>query len=273
MKEEGVVYMIQGRRHQVVLAVSVWTLRQHYDGPVTIICTDDEGQKVAGRICDDSRSGCEMKVVTDCASGRHSGYLNKTRVVDWTPYRKTVFIDADTTVAGSLDRLFPIHDEVVLTSFSDWTSLGRRLRPRIMKWDHVEACEEDIAVSLKRGFPMINTGVFGFTKKTKVMEDWYDYTAQNVSFICDEIAMQLMFPRYPARVLSDAFNCSPFYGLHWDESVVRHYHGRKHLRPGNAVDSWWPAYKSAVSEKFANLHKWTPAGDNRLKDFLKKAKK
>jgi len=273
MAVDGVVYMIQGNKHAVVLAVSVWTLRKHWDGPVTLICADDNGFEVAGRIVDDQRSGCDIRLVRDAASGRNSGYLNKTRLVEWSPYDRTVFLDADTTVHGKIDGLFPHADEMVLTTFSNWTTKGHKLSERIKKWSEVEGCQSDVGVALKVNWPMINTGVMGFTPQTLAMADWHEYTSRYRSFICDEIAMQLMFRKYPARLLPQTYNCSPLYGLGYGSAVVRHYHGKKHLKNDRAKNSWLPEYHDAVAANFGCLKEWTPAGDRALRAFIRERRK
>ena len=265
MKSRGIVYLISGNKHAVVLVASVASLRKHWDGDVAIVGTDEAGYTLAQQVASDERLRVRAIKMDHGNYRRNSGYLNKTRINSVVPFDSTVFLDADTIVRGDITEVFPRGDEMVLTSWGGWVTTGNMMSSRIRKWSKVEPERVERMTSIS--WPAINTGVFGFTKRTVIMDDWYDVTKQNVIFICDEIAAQIMYPDYPVRLLTDKYNCSPFVGQNKDDSVVWHFHGKKHCKPA-AIDKWWPTYEECLSENYADINEWTPAGDKRLRRYL-----
>lgn len=263
---EGVVYLISGGRHWAVLVTSVMTLRDWYSGPVSVIATDDKGREIAKKISSDRRLQVEAVEMPHGKVKRNAGYANKTRLWEYSPFHSTVFLDADTTIQGPVDELFSQCDEMVLTGWGGWVSQGKMMAGRIRKWE--KQCPEMVQRMIASPWPAINTGVFGFTKDTLMVRDWWDVTKRNVCFICDEIAAQLMYPDYPVRLLTDRWNCSPWCGqTKADKANVLHYHGRKHLRDGNR-EHWYPHYQKAVDGNYAGIADWTPGGDTRLAAYL-----
>lgn len=266
---EGVVYLISGRRHWAVLVTSIVSLREWYGGPVSVIATDEAGRDVAGKIEQDKRLRVNAVDMPHGKYRRNAGYANKTRLWEYSPYHSTVFIDADTTIHGPVDELFSQCDEMVLTGWGGWVSQGNMMSGRIRKWS--KACPEMVHRMLASPWPAINTGMYGFTKDTLMVKDWWEVTKKNVSFICDEIAAQLMYPDYPVRLLTDRFNCSPTVGqCDPNEANILHYHGKKHVKPVN-IDHWLPCYERAVEGNFAGIAEWTPAGDPRLAAYLEES--
>jgi hypothetical protein len=140
------------------------------------------------------------------------------------------------------------------------------MRSRCEKWQSVAPNLVNRAVA--NAIPAVNTGVFAFTKKSQIMEPWLELTKKNPIFIADEIAMQLLYLDYPHRLLDDRYNCSGVYGAHQQDVVIWHFHGDKHLREGPSRSAWWPVYKECVEGDVGGINKWSPGGDNSLRDFL-----
>lgn len=300
MTDRGVIYQLSGTRHAPVLLVSLATLRRHWEGAVTIMVADPSADKLARKIA--APHDADVKEF-QALPGRNGAYVNKTRLWRFAPYRKCVFLDADTLVVGKIDEVFPEGVEFVTTSFGDWTSNGACPVPkRIKKWQRF--APHLVADQLAQTYPALNTGVFGFSTKPAcdAMEAWEQLTQKNPSFMCDEIAAQLLVWKFPHRILDDRFNCSPLFGSaptpgpreameawgdeKWarasrerrrHEGVIRgygdvrvwHAHGRKHLlEPIRSL--WWPEFERLLEENVAGVREWMPAGDNRLAEFLGK---
>lgn len=273
----GVCYMLVGGKHGPMLVVSVFTLRQWYDGPVALIAGDPQSEEVAQLIHQDPRSGDTQVVRWDAPVGGGKGlqHANKTHVADLCPFDEFVFLDADTMITGDIEELFPRPgEEVVLSQFANWHSTDRKIRNRTEPWR--EFAPEVVSRSQAERHPAINTGTFGLTKQsTDYTREWKRLSRARPSFMCDEIVAQLIHPDFDCRVVDERWNCSPIYS--WpryappgDADVrVWHGHGWKFISRIHGNHLWMPAYRAAFQQGFARLNEWAPGKDKRLAKVLK----
>ncbi|MCP4540272.1 MAG: hypothetical protein GY832_24295 [Chloroflexi bacterium] len=256
---QGICYLFSGNAVAERLMVSIHSLRDHWQGPVSVLATVDDCEEIAKRAADDL--SIDVIRVKPLSSGRNSSYLNKSMVPAWTPYDETLFIDADTLiVGGDLNDLFG--HQLTITQFSDWQSQGRRIAKRINgfrgKTPAIDALiDEQLAVS----YPAINTGVFCFRKNHLPLAKWASITvAAAGTFISDEIAMQLlqadMEEGEDYRVIDDRWNCSPTFGTHKDEAKIWHFHGDKHIKKPQGRELWLPAFERTKTANIGGLAEW-----------------
>lgn len=267
---EGVLYSIHGRRYWPQIVVSICSLRQHYQGPVEIMALDDDGYEIAKRIA--SRPDMQPVQVTRPhinVSHRNGGYAAKPKLPALSSFTRGVFIDADTVVAAPfMDDMLPQDEQdVVLTQFSNWTTAGPRIGGRCRKW--MDYAPDEVAAVTAKAYPAVNTGVYGYRRESDWSQrDWDAMTQRHISFICDEIAAQLLVPSYLASgrmaIRSDRYNCSPIYVEARDfHQITRiwHFHGGKHLRPGMCRNIWWAAYLKARETNLAGICDWATTVD------------
>lgn len=271
MTNTGVLYSIHGRSYWPRLVVSLMTLRRHYQGAVCIMALDDAGYDIAKRLADDPATRpidvMRPHIFINCRNG---GYAAKPKLPQLSPYTSGVFLDADTVVAGKFfASLLPKgNEQVVLTQFSNWHTLGKRIDGRVTKWQHVAA--EEVHECKLQSWPAVNTGVYGFVRDSEFFQTaWPTMTLKNSgTFICDEIAAQLLVPRFVREgkmsILPDWYNCSPVHGANKEKAVIWHYHGDKHMRPGLPMDTWWPEYLAARQNNIAGICDWAVDIDPRL---------
>jgi hypothetical protein len=275
--DRGVIYLLTGPSHAVRLAVSIWSLRKHYPGPITVYTTCPESHVIGKLLAADSRLNVRHEQVRAVESRKNSSFLTKVALLPNVPYRVGVYLDADTLVAGSIEPLLEsaAKHEFCATRFADWVTTGRTLRHRIERWRSVEGpqfdrqqIDEMIEAALKPQ-PAVNGGVFGFRKDAQILAPWYElaYTGR-ATFICDEIALQLLLPHYAHELLDCRFNCSPIHAGPRDDVRIWHFHGEKHVRREACRQLWLPMYEECLAENIAGIHSWTPCGDRRLESFL-----
>jgi hypothetical protein len=207
-----------GTRHAEHFAVSLYSLRKHWDGRIAVI-VDPPGKNFCQRFVKDT--GIELidhdhealKAQHPRTGGTtRSGqmYLAKTRLHTYSPFDRTVYLDADTLVADKLDDLWPQDDGVVLTQFANWTSHEKKVKGRISDWKKV--APKEVGRMLGTPHPAINTGVMAWSKQSQGFHDaWYEMTKRHLVFMCDELAVQLIYPDHRHRLLDERFNCSPIY--------------------------------------------------------------
>lgn len=277
--ELGVIYLLTGISHAARLVVSIASLREYYKGPITLFTTRRASHRIGEQLAQDPRLGIEHRMFPELYEGKNSSLLIKATLPRFSPYRRTVFLDADTLVAGPLDELL---DEVrrhslVLTQFSHWTTSKRLIKRRINSWDDVclpEMRQQEWKQLLRRSkqaLPAINTGVFGFTRDTEDLTAWQRLALLGrAKFICDEIAMQLLSTDAKAKILDCRWNCSPIHASETSDARIWHFHGDKHLRP-QAQEIWLPHFLSCYEANLGGLAQWCPARDGRLSRWLDKA--
>jgi hypothetical protein len=272
----GVIYLLTGPAHAARLVVSLRSLRDHYRGPVTVYTTQPESHEIGRRCAADARLDVEHRMASKVAVRRNGSFLTKLELLPQAPYEITAYLDADTMVVGDIADLFDIRpaDQFCATQFSDWRSGDRVLRRRIERWRTIEQDRFDpqwfqrLIDDALQNHPAINTGVFAFRRGADVVEPWRELAmVGRRTFICDEIALQLLLHRHPHKLLDSRYNCSPIHVARRRDTRVWHFHGEKHFRR-ECRPIWWPAYQRCIEENVAGLAEWTPAGDPHLKEHL-----
>ncbi len=300
-KTRGVVYLLSGPSVAERLAVSIFTLRRHWDGPVAILATSDEDQEVADLIAADPAANIEVRRFEPAkVQSRHQAYIQKTLVPAHTPYDRTVFIDADTAIVGDFSELF--NYDFCITSYSDWQTKGRKIGNRCGWWygrgkgriqidEMVDRCLADEVVTVEdgsgkvawrlalpgenvrtTGYPAINTGVLGFTKGNAFADRWHKMTlAGEGSHMTDELGMQILYPfctECEIGLLDDRYNHSFVHGRHPNDVRIWHFHGQKHLKRPAGQAIWEPFFREAMAVNFGGLAKWAGRWDKWIKGLL-----
>ena len=224
-----VAYLVVNDRHLERFAVSLWTLRQWWSGKVLVLANRPEDVARLAAV-----AGVDVvPFPVDRMARKSDVYLVKSRIGRSLPSGDCLFLDADTTVHGSLWFPFEVIQQysVALTRFSDWVTTGAIMRSRIEKWTTVadEGVRRAVSASLTSAMPAINTGVFAVRAGSWFWEEWERVTALRPGFICDEIAAQLICAMRPAEIaiLPESLNCSAKFGRS-AKPIVRHYHGGSH---------------------------------------------
>jgi hypothetical protein len=203
---------------------------------------------------------------------RHGHYLTKTLLPLWSPYDRTVFLDGDTVICGSVDKLFEA--PLTLTAFAGWQTNGRKIGGRISRYKGISPIIDEWVDELRKNAqPAINTGVIGWHKGDLQWARLWNYvTYRGPGCIGDELAMQIIFNRVGATVLDDRYNCSAMHGQHKDKVVIWHFHGDKHLKkePGKSI--WIPYFNLAMEENFAGLKEWAGTYDPWVKRYFAELK-
>jgi hypothetical protein len=279
--DTGICYFSLNTKHLVRLVVSLWSLRQHYRGPVTIL--DAGGSDgITEKIAADARLAVERKAITIRQFRRHSAYCAKASLWRESPYENTILLDCDTLILRPLDGLIAIVENERLhpffvTRFSDWRTDGKIVGGRIQQWEKVTCDGLDVPRlvrdSLREPHAAINTGVTCWRKydAQDVLIDWENLTLAGwrCSFT-DELAAQLLLREHKHTLLSDRYNCSVLFGREKEHEVIRHHHGSKHLRPEDG-QLWHSAYANCLAENVAGIRDWTPAGDPALIEWQRSA--
>jgi hypothetical protein len=263
----GVIYYNVGESCVVRLLVSIYSLKRHYNGPITIISEGVESDALCSKVAQ-TMNVTLKHAIFDTNGPKNHPFLAKTKINQVAPYDYNVFIDADTLVVGRIDELFNTA-QFTITRMAEWSTNGTKISHRIKNWSNICPDLIEPALNYKKA---INTGIFAFVRDATIFNEWYGLTLKNRdTFIPDEISCQLLLPKHSHNLLDCRFNWSCKYGPDIDDIRIIHFHGRKHCRPGlpfNA-DKWVKVYNEVVNQNLADVCQWQPAKDRMLYKYLK----
>jgi hypothetical protein len=273
----GVIYFNSGTKCLIRLLVSIWSLRKHYSGPITIITTGEESNKFCEKFKNNKFNiNIKNAIFPNVKDGKNSVFLQKASVNDHTPYDISIFLDSDTIVKGDITELFELANtyEFVVPQFSNWTTQTRAIIKRTEAWR--EFYPELVTEALKLA-PAVNCGVFAFIKNSKFMINWCrNVTPGRNNFIPDETGMQVVLHKYKHVVADQIYNCSCKYSDPASpKTKIIHFHGRKHCRTdknGKIIyggDIWMKEYEEAMDSNFMDIKEIAPHEDRQLRSYMK----
>lgn len=295
----GVLYLVSGASHAVPLAVSLWHLRQRWDGRVCLAFPDDRGGDVARRMHADMRLGPIELLRFDAPrlesiSGKQSNpaYRLKPLACSYSPFDEAIYFDADTVVVGDFAALWPGGDQgggdrsesAVLTQFCEWRTSGRAIQRRLEWWRDIEPGY--VGCALAADLPAVNTGVVGFRRDGIFLRAWQELVAKGrvrtsdnglSAPLTDEIAAQMVAATMWdwVRFVDHTYNLSPVHGpsrgFPTEAARVLHFHGGKHERRAEMQLAWRPLFAEALRADAGGMRTWAPACDARACAWAREA--
>lgn len=277
--KKTVSYLMSGPAHLHYLICSLYTLRQHYSCRVEVYAYPESFPYVQ-RIAQDDRLDIQPILWTPEYTSKNSQFLNKILMVQRQTADVRVYLDADTTIHGSIMPLFDAcqTSEMNATQFNDWLTNGRLVRPRIERLRQFKEIDSNlIDLVLNNPKPSPNGGVFSVRPSAGVLKHWYDWSwASKSIFICDESVLQILQAAYDKEKLNviegGQFNYSHRYGNNVKDPVICHYHGDSCLRPNKsqkACDTWWPIYIDCLEQNIGDVQNWRAHVKHRFMQDLK----
>jgi hypothetical protein len=240
------------------MLVSLYSLRKHYAGRVTILATPEVGEWVSSMAIG---TGAGLAYIDLVKMRRNSAHVTKTALHRWTPYDVSLFIDADTLPVADPSELFDLcspQAQVVLTHFKDWKVgekgiVHNRVKSFAQAAGRMDLFEKCI------GSASLNTGVYCFRKTASLLEPAFELCKAGCSkFIPDECSWQLLYRHHPHVLLEDEYNYSPLYSK--GQPKIIHMHGSKCLAP-RVKNEWLAALSEVWDQNVGNVRQWLPERD------------
>jgi len=265
----GIIMFNKNEKVTVRALVSLYTIRQYYDGPITFfIETSPDGFKESVEYF-----GCNIVELEENKDIKT--LTRKTQIFSNTPYDNTLWLDSDTILLGKIDEMFEYLEnyDVAIPHFSNWWSDGPIIKRRINNFkDHVS---EEILNKALEHKPAVNTGVVAYRKNSQFLTDWINLTIKSdgLCFISDEVAFQVLYPSYPGIYIAPMkFNTSARFGNDVEDKRIVHMHGSKHCIPQFPLCAqyWIPTFNLMRNDNIANINYFVEKySDRRLRKFLK----
>jgi len=275
---KGVIMFNRGDKMLVRILVCLYTLRQHYQGAVTFYveepcpCMDELIEALEYFKC---------TVVKLDSKHEYKTLVRKNSLFQNPPYDKTLWIDSDTVIMGSIDEMFDYLDsenvDLCIPHFCGWWSDGRTISKRIERFRGI-AEERHIQKSLEH-FPAVNTGILSFRKSQKwsdFVDSWTNLAhtgSLDRIFIPDEVACQILYPSMDEwglkyYIAPSKFNVSIKHDAHTEDKRILHAHGQKHCLDFPLCLIWKKVFKEMVDQNIANINYFLQYSDKRLKQYL-----
>lgn len=253
----GVVYGVAGGSHIERLAVSLYSLRSVWSGPVAVI----DGGGCGARL--DSIVGAvgAQRIAVPCRATGNASYAWKGTLAGSFPFGVSLWLDADTTVHAPIEQIMEAGARagLAVTQFARWETTGRIVSGRLRRWLRVSSPVMDVSATARRLMserrPAVNTGIFALRSGHPFAEDWRSLSLALKTFIVDELACQLLLEKHAHEMLGHEWNWSPRFGDPSIKPKIIHYHGDRHARAGGR-DLWDAVASSARLDNFAGMQSW-----------------
>lgn len=272
---QGICYFLCGggkrqkwRRYLSMMSVSLHSLRQWYGGPVCVLIGEDTDMSTSPVKYDKwLEFKADEDIVPIAPVPRHAAYVTKASLWRHSPFDRTILLDADTVVTGTIDELFG--ESFTVTSFSHWHTGGKIVGGRLQQWADRDLHAETVARIRREPQPALNTGVTSWdrTNAGRALVAWEALSTQGYECsFTDELAAQILAADNPEwfRVLPDSYNCSPTFGVNRDDARIWHYHGRRMVRNPVAGELYKPHLRDALDANAGGIRDWLKETDPAL---------
>lgn len=244
----GVVYFCGGLKPIMELCISIYSLRKHYSGNITVLL-GETSLKYAQSLLD--QTGVNVVIIPNSSQDLkvNQHWSTRWRAMNFVDYDKIIHLDCDTIIVKPIDKLFDdIHkDKDCMTSFDSFNDGSK-----YWKWDeHLKMYKEkddyfnnNIVKPLyiefglmgwNKGYPYFNE----ISQACDIMKD--DQTA--MSSVLIKNGRKGFCPKHQYKLIKRTTN---YYGLRYDDhfaTVVWHLTTSRAKCPGFAL--WWREFIDA----------------------------
>jgi hypothetical protein len=261
----GIIYYNRGNSCVARLIVSLDSLRKHYTGNV---CVFMEGENLE-KLSDDLKTQFNVDVIYD-SNSQTTTYVRAVEICMKSPYQNSIWMDSDTIILNNIDDMFehiPDND-LVIANFAGWSSSGSKIKKRIHSFNNM-VDQDTISKAINYG-PAINCGVYGFNKNSTIFPEWLELSKKGEEarvFIPDEVACQILLPKYKVHILEPKYNVSVRYGEKIEDKKIIHFHGRKHCRACSLAKVWLKEFIGVLEKDTCSISKYIYA-DRQLRKFM-----
>lgn len=278
-ESRGIIMFNRGPKMLINALVALYSLRKHYQGPITFYVEDPTPSEF-----DQAIKNFDCNVVRLDTKHEMKTLVRKSSLFENPPYDLTLWMDLDTVTIGSVDKMFDYLIEkdvdIVFPSFCNWISSGHHISARINRFKGL-VDEKYIKEALNK-HPSVNTGVLSFRKSDKLIKFMRDVTdlaqkgGERGIFIPDECSMAIYYPSMhewglKCYICETDYNVSPLHdhGLSKDPKIC-HFHGSKSTLDEPLCEHFKSAFKEMCDSNIAGINSFLKYADKRLGQYLRK---
>jgi lipopolysaccharide biosynthesis glycosyltransferase len=180
MKENGVIYIVTGRRYFRSAIQSARSIRKYSPNLKVHVFTDEENTEFL--------SGYE-EVISSFGQIKRPHYRSKVDYLSKTPFARTLYLDSDARICAPIDDIFDILDRFDIAL----AHAHRRYNPRTTStWRE----------SIPQSFPQFNGGVIAYKSSPKVLdllESW-SIAFHDAGFEKDQVTLRELLWKSDLRI-------------------------------------------------------------------------
>jgi alpha-N-acetylglucosamine transferase len=131
MESRGIIMFNRGEKIVVRALVSLYSLRKHWDGPITFYVENPYPKEF-----DEVLKYFNCTIIHNEERPDYKTLVRKNSLFENPPYDRTLWVDADVIVNGKIDKMFDYLDDYdfAIPHFAGWISSGNSLTKRINKF-------------------------------------------------------------------------------------------------------------------------------------------
>ena len=281
-----VTYLMSGQAHLPYLVVSLDTLRRYWKEDIVVYAWP-ESFDIVEEIARDKNLNIKCYKREPSYRGKNAQFLDKIELTQSLDCGISMYLDADTSVHGSIEVLFDrgLQFGFAATQFNEWLTGPKGVvaaRVKRLK-DHKKIEQVYVKEILKNRWPSVNGGVWTARPNSEVLPLWYEWTmiARKI-FIADETVLHVLQPKYiPLHKMTvvcenGKYNSSPKHkspNIPHEDVSIYHYHGDSNVRPQKTergLELWWPMYMDCIRRNVGSISKWHTEVRNKWIDKLLK---
>lgn len=272
----GVAYLLSGEKSAELLVLSLWTLRQYYNGPVTIfyVKTGHVGN-VVDAIRNDKRLHVTTQRTETVGDAVFPKWIPKIFLFHATPYRNTLYLDADTTIHASPEPLFA-NDTFKLAKtlhgvrIRDDHRFATQTRRRILRFKRFGPVMKQMVSEVYRdNCYVVNTGMMMFLHRHRILWELHHLIYGWRQFgLSDERTMNMIMPHCVDDIefVDGEWNSLVRYDENWKQAKIIHWHHKYWNEPVFA-DEWRSLFSEVIEHNVANIRHWCGLCNYRMKHF------
>jgi len=264
----GVILFNRGEKCLTRMIVCLRTLRKHFAGNVTLFLEGPHSPKLMADLKD--RFAVDI-VHREVSPSKYKALLRKIELCQESPYDLSVVLDTDTVVTGDFSELFEAakdHD-LAICHFAGWSTSGGTIERRIRGYAPLKPEYVEAAVAHGKA---INCGVFAWRKGTPMFKEWLQIAewGEHRMYIADEVACQLLLPRYDVNVIGTRCNVSVLHDPGTPDPRIIHFHGKKHCIEAPRCAVWLQEFIEALEDDTCGIREIAAKArdDRRLHRFI-----
>lgn len=256
----GVIYQLSGTQSSELCVVSLWSLRQHYSGPVTVFITDD-CKRIARLIRGDKRLRVDLAPMS-LHGGMRPHWVAKTFTYLQSPYDYSIYLDSDTVVLSDPKFLF---GHLTVAKCNEMRVLddhryARSVRRQMSKFKNVHGPIMDQMVDhvYKANRFVVNCGMVAFAREHPILWELHHLCiGLKDEKMHDEAAIQLCLPHHnDVRYVDGAWNSLVAYDDHWEDRKIAHYHHKHFANIDRGRETWMHHLHAAMQANAAGIREW-----------------
>lgn len=254
------IYSLSGPASASQLVCSLWSLRQHYDGPVTVFVTPD-ARPLIEMIRQDRRLRIEVQATQRFDDCPRPHWVTKAFTYVQSPYQFTIYLDADTLV---LSDIHPMFGRFVVAKCNDLRILDKHQYPTSVRRQMFRfrrlgpGFGRMLDDTYKANLHVANNGVLAFQRDHPVVWRMHDMAMGFRQLrLHDELALNMILCHHnDVQRVDGRWNALARYQDGWPDVSVAHFHHKTFFQNSRGREMFSAHLRLAIEADVGGISTW-----------------